>query len=468
MAYERRLKELGELLAKTPNVPADEAAAFSAAFQRYCPPREIVLKDLITLAGDTSDNQRAGDWKDKISWAKAALENSICHALESFREPSLKGFWLQSLMTNDEKNFWNNLETLNLGARRDELLKLRINFNSYTADLDKKWLGLTDRSRPLQEDSKKAIKEILAIVDAAIGQTGSSLAQLKNAVAEQIRKLEDLRAKIGELPVEFNIQLIANLVDNQYNLASQLPLLLDSVRQSLAFISPFLGEEYRNHVVTHRQDVSNLAQIFVTVPQTRRDVDEFLKKNGVDVAQQNLVEAKSTLERWHSAMPTDALKGDAKEFADALVLALTNQVVQMQTAFDIFSTKHKGKFYSELAGDIEVLLTEKQYAADLTSAVTGRTLEAKLREWNNDAHNVLTVDLENTFRTLEDALQDGPEELRRAAQNYVSAMRDEIKRNIQEWVKEIDEKTDLAMAVVREGKIREDLDRSSLSEILRG
>jgi hypothetical protein len=272
------------------------------------------------------------------------------------------------------------------------------------------------------------------------------------------------RELAGKTFGEFVIQAMRAYLNRQQGKAKQAVSILQRILDEMSA----LKDEYEQHINYYRDRVISEVRVLTAVPQSRRVTDEFLKKGGVDPAKEKYMELTRLVERWGTDLPTNGLKDDAKEFGKAVTDKLFGHIVEMEKSFKDFVDQHKGRLFGELAREVEVEMVDDRYAEDFASALAGRGLETKLREWNSDGRRLLELDLEDTFRAFEDTLEDQPEELQKEVRAYVGAFKNELNRDMEEWVKKIQSSSDEVLAIYGIDKFRTNFERRKLLDVLRG
>lgn len=482
--YERRRRELKDAFTKIQStLPIEEVLNLADAMDRYFAARDEVLTSLFAIVGDTGDNKRESDWKDKLARGCDALKNTLDNALRSVELPTLARLAFEQMAVADENRFWSSLEKLNLGTRRDDLMLLGQNLEWYVTILEKKWETMKVENGALEDYEKRATSQIAAMVDEAIGQTAPLTARLKEAVTatgEAIlnipREIKDSLTANAEARLELKddtAKMVADACDAIMSSFMKIKLgeysrVLDAGKAAVENYAVFLKGDYSARVLEYRDKIRRQTDgILVVFSQTRRDTDEFIKKNGFDVAKAQYQEAKDALNRWITDLPTDGLKSDGKEFADALADGLSRHLTGMETMFNRFVSQNQGRFFGPVGPDIEQALLETRFWDDTLATLVGKGLEAKLREWRSDAHQFLEINLEDTFRQLDSELRDMPQEVQDAIRALAAGFRDEVMRQARERVEEINKTDDETRRLAGADQMRQDLDRKLLQDVLR-
>lgn len=474
-SYERRRKELKDALPKfllvQPDLLFDEYTKLNEAIEPYYKARDEALTEMQTLLADTSDNERKSNYDDKLARGRQSLSDTLGRALSTFQKPSKPGLEFQQAAEKAENQFWDGLAKLDLGFRRDVLMWTKQNTKEYIKTLDKGWETITSENRPLHEDSKRAVRECLTIVREAAERTMPAIEKLKKAgaeVTERVAKLpSQIRERTGNLVEPEVIKAtLKKLIGDALNIEN-FDEFWDSVEEGAKVYAAIVQGEYSKRVETVRANAQKIGNVLISFPNLRREADDFVKKSGYSAAELRYAEAKGALEQWAKDLPTEGLQNDAKEIAAAMLECLSKQLKEVDTAFKDLVTKHKGRFVGELGPDIEQILTEKSEWEQAVTTLTATGLEAKLRAWHAEAHNVLQVDLERTFRQFEDALRDQPEELRRETESFVAAFKNNVLSEAKKRVEVLDKEIAMALQLANPDKMLQDFDRKLLTETVR-
>ena len=463
-SYEKRKKELDQAIPKLHPPVLSELTLLSKGVEEYMKVRDEVLTNCCQIAGDLGENLRVTDWRDKLGKAREALKKYFEESLRP-SVPSKQGLDFLNTNVNYENMFWKSLEALDIGAHRDVLMLRRKRLTAYNTEGEAKWQATINENRPLREESEKAIKELLQHVDRAFEQTASLSLKLKNAMAEVYEPIKDLKDTIAKkVLTDLELEILKSYIakgNTRYRSAVEFFIAKANLHSYLWKI------EYESRAPRFRQIVMTQVRVLRAVAQARRDTEEFLKKCGVEVAKKEYEEPSAALERWSNELPTDGLKADAHDFGKALAANLYLQITEMEKAFEQFKDKHKGKLFGELASDVEKILVDTQSPEDLRSALSSKGLESKLKEWNDDDREALELNLEDTFRLVEERLQDQPESVTREIKEYADAFKDAVD-TAKEWVPKLENSTKEITQIYAPEKVQQDFETKSILDVLRG
>ena len=472
-SYERRKKELQKAIPLLEaNLPT-ELTFLDKGVEEYLKVRDEVFTDLYLIAGDLSDNMRAGDWRDKLAKGREALQKYVAEALRSVSAPGKETLDFQNSTVNAENMFWKTFENVNVGAYRDLLTLRKKNQREYYKDLQTKWETTVYENQPLREDSLKAMKELLEHVDKSIEQTASLIEKLENSAGKLYENTKQLDEKFKDTfgskggDAVMAAAKSAALTGLGF-LGEKLNETVELAGRTVAYVASAWTAQYDARLPRYRQDVITQARVLTAVPQARRVTAEFLQKSGVDVARVELLEVSSALERWSTDLPSDGLKEDARDMVKTLVPILHSHVMEMDKAFEEFKKKHEGRYVGGLSENVERELVDYRSAEDFVSAMASKGIEAKFREWHADARRALERDFEEIFRRMEERLRDQPEELQKEIKSYIAAFKDQLNRNVKEWIEKIDKTIQEAEKTYAIDKVRKNYEPKEPLDALRG
>ncbi|PYS88275.1 MAG: hypothetical protein DMF64_20915 [Acidobacteria bacterium] len=498
--YEGRKRELSEALTRIqPTIPIDEQLSFALRLDQYITARDEALVSMCALIADTGDAKRETDVRDKLARGRDAFKDTLGNALSSIQTPSLPGLVFHNMVVADEDRFWKSLEKLNLGALRDNLMLRKEILKAYTENLKEKWETMTMENRPLLEAEKLATNQVIAWLDKSTDESANKMQQAKKAtvdLGEAIRGVQrdtteycaDLARKFAEKYMADNEvdrkiagEIWANLVRElrpgdwlrtklSTVLIGEFKDLPKHVLEALKIYAVTVNYEYTQRAATYRDNIRKQTDgIFAVFSQTRRDTDAFIKNNGFDVAKKQYQDAIDTLNRWVTDLPTDGLKKDGKDFSDAVIKGLSQHMTAMEQIFNNFIKENEGRFFGPLGPNIQQALAGEREWDDYLSKLLGRGrgVEEKLREWRNDAHQILEIDLENMLQMLKPSLPDQQEEIEQEFQQVIESVRDEVMREARDRIAEVDKIAEELKQIISGDKMLQDFDRNRLLEALR-
>jgi hypothetical protein len=142
-------------------------------------------------------------------------------------------------------------------------------------------------------------------------------------------------------------------------------------------------------------------RVIVTFSDTRREAADFVRKNGYNAAKPYCEESRRELDSFVSAQPSssDALRDEARQFADRVQRPWQQFLEQMRTQHESFVGEFDGIFVEQVSELTLNQLTDRDQLTELTESITAMDLDEKLRDL--DANLVdLHGDLERAFGSL--------------------------------------------------------------------
>jgi len=197
---------------------------------------------------------------------------------------------------------------------------------------------------------------------------------------------------------------------------SSLLTLLSEVRKNLV---PVLQDAYSQQVRTFKGQLPNQGSILVSRSNSRREADQFIKDNGVDVARALLDNALTGLDRFASGQPTDALKGDAADVARVIGDALEDRFEAMEDAFETFVSKNSGRFLGPVSSETERALLRPASWEEMEAGLVGLGLDEKLSQWRASTLEVSSR-MTDAFTQVQSSFAGLPIELQGGARRGVN------------------------------------------------
>jgi tetratricopeptide (TPR) repeat protein len=226
---------------------------------------------------------------------------------------------------------------------------------------------------------------------------------------------------------------------------------------------------YKNNLDSYRDKIGRqIDRIIAVFQQTRRETDEFIKKNSYEVAKELYKESRNSLNSWINDLLTNGLKEDGKKVAEDLIGGLGRHLLDMEAIFDNFIRYNKGRFLDAVKPEVEEALARTQrWDNELKMLLSkGRDLEETLRQRRSDVHQ-LESDLNEAFEKLEAALRRLPEEVQQEFRPSIEAFKDEKVRQLKTALEQVDDITDTVQQQMSMDKLRQDFDRRALLDALR-
>lgn len=488
---DRRIRELqdrhttiqGKLLAEeVPRAPQAIAAYFPAKVEH--------LKGLLGILGG-SEETRANGFADRIAEATRTLDGSLGAIYRDVRDPSLTALVFETQAHTEERRYFESLAALKLGEMRDELLGKVAALKTFTDGLQRKWDETLVNNQSLVRVEQEATAEIGRAVDAGVEQAKRLTVALQGLPAKFEDRFKDVK-KAGE-------QAIADLWklhtgDDRYHeavgkealylvvekakstltalVAAQVPVMLDGVtksqlegaklfaEQELAMLRARSAEQLEKYRQGIRQQTQGVAVLFSV---TRKDTEEFARQNDFEAGKKIYQQMREALDRWIAGLPSDGLKGDAGEFVQACLDAVSIHLKRMEETYNDFVSRNRARFYGPVGPEITEQLAQKESWRSHEDTLCGKGLETHLRYFRDASRQFLDYDIQYVFERNARAPDAMPAELKQAYSVYLSAMRDMIVAEVKAKVGEVDRRAEEAANALSEQKLREGLSRSELA-----
>jgi len=512
-SYDRRKQEVRERFNQAQaNLQPLEIVRIAAVLEDFYTTRDAFLTTVVTVVADDGDEELAGDYKSKFETLTRQVEDKLGDMLSGLSEVSEAAVKFREQVLVEEVRFHYTLAAANPCAARDALLGLERRLREMVAVLKEKWLKLTEEDYRVLEIEWQAAARINQIVKTAIEQEIPVYLRLGNAVADGI---DDL----GKLPDAFNDALIEKLkgigIPEEYakllpkvssigkdtfeevkklgipakEAAKGLEFLArdpgmwlsdtfkDMFGNDLSLVLRTLSEATKGLIVLQGAYAEQLRAfkdalpgqggILVALSKTPRDVDEFIKSNGVDVARAQRETALRALERLGSEPATDGLRGDGAEVDRAMAEALNKRMETITEVFDDFVSQFKGEFLGSISDETEQALLRSGSWQEQVAGMEGLGLDEKLRQWRSSTLEVSSK-LTGAYSQVQAHFAGFPiemqDKLRRAVNDEWQKALDAIRGGTEE----VKTTLDAAEQAVKSEQIRKDVDRSALVAQLRG
>jgi hypothetical protein len=406
-----------------------------------------------------------------------------------------------------ETAFLKSLVDLDIEQFRDDLAKLEVGLQNMIAALDKKWVTMGDEAKRLEDLEAEAYQKMNKIVQGTLSggtdawaRYGDSLsnflayfmkipvwvneavvylakeAGIPDQIAELFPKLSMAGVEYFNRGKELGIPAADLARGNpelmrdpgmavsetiQKNIGSTFELFVTGINLVYKNLLPLATVEYNSQMRTLQGLMPNQGVILMSVSQTQRDVDDFLKNCGLDRARDLYERAESALDRWADSQPTDGLKADAREFAAPIKNAFKDRYDRMANAFGVFVQANQGRFIGAVKKDIENQLIFTDVWADRTQGLLDIGMDARIREWRDG-----TMKLSDQLATASSQVF---EQMRTLPPELLDKITDKLNDYWAQMQSRIKTETDQATATlsaasdqINNDRIRKDLDRSAL------
>lgn len=406
-----------------------------------------------------------------------------------------------------ENAFMQGLINLGVGEARNELAALETGLNNLIADLEKKWATMSEEAKRIEAIEAEACKRMSDILSQGVRDGTDAWARYGSAlqrVLEQCQRIPDITnqavvylAKEAGLPdviaeaipkvsllgkdyfaygqsqglpaaelARANPELfrdpgMAVSETIQKAIGPEFEALVSAINALYRNVLPVASGRYSEQVSYLRGLLPNQGAILVSLSQTRRDVDDFLRNNGLDKARSVYDRIESNLHAWASAQGSSGLQGDANEWANAALEAFKRRYERMANAFGVFVQANQGRFIGSVSRSVENELVFTDVWADRSQGLLDIGMDQRLREWRQG-----TIEVSNTLASASSQVFDKLRYLPADILDNITGALNSYWRSVVDRVNSEASQAAAACATaesqVSSDGIRRDLDRSSL------
>jgi hypothetical protein len=456
----------------------------------YFPAKVEHLKGLLAILGGSEEN-RAKAFADRIAAASKTLDGTLGDIYRDVDDPSLTALVFETQAHTEERRYFESLAALKLGEMRDELFGKIATLKAFTESLQRKWDETLVNNQSLLRVEKEATEEIMRIVDSGVARAKALTVGLQGMPARVEDGFKAFK-KAGEqvvadiwkkhtgndtyqepvskealyLAVEKAKSALAAWVAAKTAVLD--PVTRQLLEQAKIFADAELwgmrtraGEQLEKYRQGIRQQTQGVAVLFSV---TREDTEEFAHKNDFAAGKQIYQQMSEALDHWIDGLPSDGLEGDAGEFAQACLDAVSVHLKRMEETFNDFVNRNRDRFYGPVGPDVTEALAQKDSWRSYEDTLFGKGLETHLRYFRDASRRFRDYDLQYVFERNSSVPDAMPAELEQVYSRYLSDMRDLIIAEVKACVAEVDRKSEEAATELSEQKLREALSREELAK----
>ncbi|MCP3136656.1 hypothetical protein [Pyxidicoccus xibeiensis] len=348
--YTSRADEmLKEIEAIQNKLPEDAARKLREAMSQYLSLRKACLDDLVKLVEDesSSNTSAAGQWRSRCEAVRSALAEPFENALRNLELPApaaAAGYGWQMGNKVKEEQFFAALTEINVATVRDYLVANHQSLKEYSQTLDEKWKRITSETDTLQSEEQKAYQAMLQMTREIIKK-----------FAEEERTLYEKARQAGQFVLsgaEQGLDLLGEFIPWMKGVAAVISPAAERLKQLNEFwlqTNSMLFGRMGNYQSLVQAERGGILPLF---KETRRQVEEYWQKNGLERAREMLNGGKSSLDGWLSACPTPAQKEDARRFYDAAYASLEKHLKNVEAVASEFERKWNGVFKGALSPSV--------------------------------------------------------------------------------------------------------------------
>ena len=224
---------------------------------------------------------------------------------------------------------------------------------------------------------------------------------------------------------------------------------------------PVAAGTYGEQIINYRRLIPNEGAILVSFGQMRRDVDDYLKNNGLDKARALFERAVADLDRWADGVFTPGQKADAAEFRREVGEPFRRRYERMANSFGMFVQANQGRFIGSPSKSVEEDLIFTDVWVDREQALMDIGMDERIREWRSGlmvVEDQLGTASSQLFQALRYLPRDMNDSICRHLNTYFDGVRQRVRRERDAAVEAMAK----AEAMVSKDQIKTDLDRRAL------
>lgn len=510
--FEKRCAVLENALRKNETFSADQAGRMLSRLIGLFDGRDSALTAMQLVLTTGGKEELSDEYRNKADLFVERWLNPFSNILSGISDvdPALDRWREQQVMM--EKNFHTGLLGLGLGDARDELIRFANQLEKASADAQYRWDTMSSEARRLEELEQEASKKMMEIITQALhdgtdawarwGEAATQVIQLPKDAADAV-KLHTYAALKGagvpESIVDFLKGFNGNmseaktvLIARGYSASDVATLdavkwldvgsalsstILDQIQPGLAKILNVLflynnllwnpaRAKYCEQVNEYRSKLPNHGVVLVSLGTTRRQVEDFLRDNGLDKARAVFEKVNTGLDGWVASFDGDNGCGaDARAWVEPVREAFKCRFEDITNAFSAFILANQGRFIGQPKSDVVKELIQTEVWKDRENNFLNIGLDVRIKEWRE---GLMTVS--NQFETAASqlflAIGDLPEAIRINVEKKTNAYWTESTSKVQAAIAGANKQMEEMGLTISEERRRNDIDRESLKRQL--
>lgn len=510
--YDRRRAEIEADLRTNTALPVEEAGVMlNKLVNGLFDAREAALTEMAALLASDSPDPLAGAIREKWQSAIDRWVDPFSRILDGVQNPSTASIQWREIQVACENRFFRDLLAVGLGEERDTMVQLDAGLTKMTKDLQLKWSTMSDEAKRIEAAEAEAAHKMTEIVQQAMREGTEAWARYGEALQrflEPFQKLPDavndtiveLAKKAGmpdhiaamipraslagkdyfalgkELGVPakdlaaFNPELfrdpgMAVSETIQKLIGPEFEALVTAINGLYKYVLPIAAGTYAEQLTAYQRLVPNSCVILVSFGQTRRDVDDYLKNNGMEKTRDLYSRCEARTESWKDGVFTDGQKVDAAAFTREVGGSFTRRYEWMSERLNDFIKANQGRFIGSVSKSIENELLFSDIWVDRRQCLMDIGMDARIREWRA---GVMVVDDQMATATsqLFSGLQFLPRDMNDLIGSRLNAYFDTLKSKLQREATTTGDTLAKAETLVSRDKIGNDLDRRAQTALL--
>lgn len=473
--------------------------------------RVAALTAIEAVVCDEGSEPLADELREKEDYARDQYLVPLAKLLDGLRDPTpALELWVEGQATI-EARFFAGLQALELGVTHDALIALDAKLAELIDKLERKWATMSEENQRIEAIEAAASDEMTKIVRNALDEGTAWWARWGDAFNTALTHFMKIPDEVNETVVIIAIQWgvperLAKLLPkislvgkDTFATAKELGVPAKEVATALEFLMrdagmavsetiqraygrefealitilgaiyknalPLASEAYSRQVSALQSLMPNQGSILVSFSQTRADVEQFLRENGLDKVRAIYESATAGLDRWADAQGTDALRADARAMAREIKLALQKRAERTTRAFEEFVRAHSGRFVGRVERDTEEALLWTGLWTRREDGIKQLGMDEKLRTWLGETMRV-TASFDDASRQVRSKLAELSPDIRDSITSKLDAYFATLREQLSTAVQQATTTMDAAQRAVAPDQITRDYDRSARKQRL--
>lgn len=479
--YGSRIAELRDLLAQLP-AAADERVntAFVKLIDDYAELRKSALCDLVDFMAKASATNLGtqSKWQSRIARFASDRDRLFGDAARDLKLPTAHQlYWTTAQQA--EKQFSDTLLAVTTPQQMDELLQHQDGLNKLIGGLQDLWTFLLSENQGIQNDEMRALQELNEMIQSIVAEMDTAT-----------RAVEDLCGRAIDA-VKREAEYFKQGIKDIFGVASDLVIaalkkyLLDKIKpggfpgdaqapmeQALAEMTrkaEALGEyarRFRRLADSYKDLMSTQkGHVLSKFKDTRQQVDDYLRDNNVDKAQDRLRLAKDQLSAWVSRLP-GRQAGDGATFFNDVNQYLDNTWKITKNLDEQFRSKFAGAFLATVDDKTIETLAQTDFFKNEVSKIKDRDALAKLNDYRRTLPEQLGR-VEDSLHAMDDPIDSLPDEAKDMAKSMTREFRDYVHDQIKTRMEALAPNIEALAKLVAPSNLDEEFNRNELASMLR-
>jgi len=464
-AYVYRIAELNDLLGQVPQAANDAINQnFAALVKQYADMRQSAMNDLVDFMAKASAGNLGtqSKWQSRIARLRSDYHDLFTRAASDVMlPPAHQLFWATAL--DAEERFFDTLSKVVTPQRMDDLLRHQDNLSKLFGALQDTWTyllsendGIQDDEMRIVQDLDRMVQEILSELDNYWSKTLDYYGRLSDQIAKEIDYLKTaLKEALGRLAEAGAalVEMVKSWFIDQNVKPDGTPPEIDgpatAALEHMKMMADAAAETARKYreMIRSYQDlvIRQKGSVLTMFNATRKQVDDFLRSNGIGQAQAFLDQAKAGLDYWISGLPTSCQRDDGAVFRNDINQKLDIVFKRTKELDDQFKAKFQGALLSPLSNETVETMVRHQIFKEQFDKIKDRDLPRRLQDIQEELPQQL-IKIDDRLRELVESVPDTdglPDDVRELARSmtgdFRAYLRERIKTQIESLLPIIDD-----------------------------